>query len=228
MLSCELRKICEVQQRDQTEQSSSEEITCDVCHRGDNEELLLLCDGRRGRCPGACHSYCDGMGNQVPRGRWLCFACRPARKPKSKPKSRPTAKAKSAATSAAPAAPASQLEAVGVAVKVEQVEKVEVEKQKSVEQPESLPREVQGSFQGRVKNVKRERLETEAQPSGASTRNPWAQREAPSRVKEEVGEIEMNSMDTKENDILNGQEAKVIYNTKKCSIDSSHGISTRS
>lgn len=52
-------------------------MLCDVCGRGDEEDLLLLCDGRRGRCPGACHTFCDGMGRQVPRGRWLCLSCRP-------------------------------------------------------------------------------------------------------------------------------------------------------
>lgn len=66
-----------MQKRDQIEQSSSEEVLCDVCGRGDEEDLLLLCDGRRGRCPGACHTFCDGLGRQVPRGRWLCWSCRP-------------------------------------------------------------------------------------------------------------------------------------------------------
>lgn len=89
----QLRKLCEVQQRDQVEQSSSEEIICDLCHRGDDDEFLLLCDGRQGRCPGACHSYCDGLGRQIPRGRWLCFACRPARQP-AQPARRPKAAAK--------------------------------------------------------------------------------------------------------------------------------------
>lgn len=65
----------------------------DLCHRGDDDEFLLLCDGRRGRCPGACHSYCDGLGRQIPRGRWLCFACRPARQP-AQPARRPKAAAK--------------------------------------------------------------------------------------------------------------------------------------
>ena len=73
----QLRKLCEVQKRDQIEESSSEEVLCDVCGRGDEEDLLLLCDGRRGRCPGACHTFCDGLGRQVPRGRWLCLSCRP-------------------------------------------------------------------------------------------------------------------------------------------------------
>eukprot|EP00434_Breviolum_minutum_P031699 symbB.v1.2.028033.t2/scaffold2926.1/size67079/6 len=83
-----LRKFCEVQKRDQIEQSSSEEVLCDVCGRGDEEDLLLLCDGRRGRCPGACHTFCDGLGRQVPRGRWLCLSCRPRPRPRGRRQTR--------------------------------------------------------------------------------------------------------------------------------------------
>ena len=54
----------------------SEEITCDVCGGAGEAELLLLCDGRRGRCPGACHTFCDGLGRTVPSGRWFCQTCR--------------------------------------------------------------------------------------------------------------------------------------------------------
>ena len=57
------------QERDQ-QGSESEDITCDVCGGAGEPNLLLLCDGRRGRCPGASHTFCDGLGRQA-RGAWV-------------------------------------------------------------------------------------------------------------------------------------------------------------
>ena len=89
VITGELRKACEVMQRDQME-SSEEEITCDRCGGAGDAEFLLLCDGRSGRCPGACHTYCDGLGYRIPRGRWLCLSCRSLRTPRPKSKAMAT------------------------------------------------------------------------------------------------------------------------------------------
>ncbi|CAE7848093.1 HRQ1 [Symbiodinium microadriaticum] len=93
LVSGQRRRICEVQHRDQVGDSSGEsEITCDVCGGAGQAELLLLCDGWRGRCPGACHTFCDGLGRTVPSGRWFCPACRSrqhAGTPRPAPKERP-------------------------------------------------------------------------------------------------------------------------------------------
>ena len=46
-------------------------VMCEVCHRGDDEEFLMLCDG----CDAGCHSFCVGLAT-VPRGQWYCGECR--------------------------------------------------------------------------------------------------------------------------------------------------------
>ena len=47
------------------------EIGCKVCTRGDNEAVLILCDG----CDEGFHTYCIGIG-RVPRvERWYCAEC---------------------------------------------------------------------------------------------------------------------------------------------------------
>ena len=44
---------------------------CLLCeHYGDEEEVLLLCDG----CWGSCHTYCAGLAS-VPAGPWFCQFC---------------------------------------------------------------------------------------------------------------------------------------------------------
>ncbi|XP_064471785.1 bromodomain adjacent to zinc finger domain protein 2B-like isoform X2 [Ornithodoros turicata] len=46
--------------------------SCQFCHSGDNEEMLLLCDG----CDKGYHTYCfkPKMDN-IPEGDWYCYEC---------------------------------------------------------------------------------------------------------------------------------------------------------
>ncbi|XP_035250524.1 bromodomain adjacent to zinc finger domain protein 2B-like [Anguilla anguilla] len=47
-------------------------VYCQVCRKGDNEELLLLCDG----CDKGCHTYCQRPKiSTIPEGDWFCPAC---------------------------------------------------------------------------------------------------------------------------------------------------------
>ncbi|XP_074550608.1 bromodomain adjacent to zinc finger domain protein 2B-like isoform X2 [Halichoeres trimaculatus] len=47
-------------------------VLCQLCQKGDNEELLLLCDG----CDNGCHTYCHKPRiTTVPDGNWYCPAC---------------------------------------------------------------------------------------------------------------------------------------------------------
>ncbi|XP_045155303.1 bromodomain adjacent to zinc finger domain protein 2B isoform X2 [Echinops telfairi] len=47
-------------------------VYCQVCRKGDNEELLLLCDG----CDKGCHTYCHRPRiTTIPDGDWFCPAC---------------------------------------------------------------------------------------------------------------------------------------------------------
>ncbi|XP_056145592.1 bromodomain adjacent to zinc finger domain protein 2B-like isoform X2 [Lampris incognitus] len=47
-------------------------VYCQLCHKGDNEELLLLCDG----CDKGCHTYCHKPKiTTIPDGDWFCPAC---------------------------------------------------------------------------------------------------------------------------------------------------------
>ncbi|XP_040913067.1 bromodomain adjacent to zinc finger domain protein 2B isoform X2 [Toxotes jaculatrix] len=47
-------------------------VHCQLCQKGDNEELLLLCDG----CDKGCHTYCHKPKiTTVPDGDWFCPAC---------------------------------------------------------------------------------------------------------------------------------------------------------
>jgi len=59
---------------DEAEEESEDEAEryfCDVCRRGDDEALLLLCDA----CDVGAHTFCVGL-ECVPRGRWFCELCR--------------------------------------------------------------------------------------------------------------------------------------------------------
>ena len=48
------------------------EMVCEVCHRGDREHLLLLCDS----CDLGYHTTCLSVPlSHVPRGRWFCDTC---------------------------------------------------------------------------------------------------------------------------------------------------------
>uniref|UniRef100_A0A674NN31 Bromodomain adjacent to zinc finger domain 2B n=1 Tax=Takifugu rubripes TaxID=31033 RepID=A0A674NN31_TAKRU len=45
---------------------------CQMCKKGDNEDLLLLCDG----CDKGCHTYCHKPKiSTIPEGDWYCPAC---------------------------------------------------------------------------------------------------------------------------------------------------------
>ncbi len=45
---------------------------CQICCKGDHEELLLLCDG----CDRGCHTYCHKPKiTSIPDGDWFCPAC---------------------------------------------------------------------------------------------------------------------------------------------------------
>uniref|UniRef100_A0A8C7TQS1 Bromodomain adjacent to zinc finger domain 2B n=1 Tax=Oncorhynchus mykiss TaxID=8022 RepID=A0A8C7TQS1_ONCMY len=47
-------------------------VYCQLCRKGDNEELLLLCDG----CDKGCHTYCHKPKiTTIPDGDWFCPAC---------------------------------------------------------------------------------------------------------------------------------------------------------
>ncbi|KAG7466909.1 hypothetical protein MATL_G00147360 [Megalops atlanticus] len=47
-------------------------VYCQICRKGDNEELLLLCDG----CDKGCHTYCQRPKiTIIPEGDWFCPAC---------------------------------------------------------------------------------------------------------------------------------------------------------
>ncbi|KAM6985023.1 bromodomain adjacent to zinc finger domain protein 2B-like [Aplochiton taeniatus] len=47
-------------------------VYCQICRKGDNEELLLLCDG----CDKGCHTYCHTPSiTTIPEGDWFCPAC---------------------------------------------------------------------------------------------------------------------------------------------------------
>jgi len=44
---------------------------CAACGGGDNEDLILLCDS----CDRGYHTYCCGLGLEVPEGDWFCEVC---------------------------------------------------------------------------------------------------------------------------------------------------------
>uniref|UniRef100_A0AAY5ESG8 Bromodomain adjacent to zinc finger domain, 2Ba n=1 Tax=Electrophorus electricus TaxID=8005 RepID=A0AAY5ESG8_ELEEL len=47
-------------------------VYCQMCRKGDNEDLLLLCDG----CDKGCHTYCHKPKiSCIPEGDWYCPAC---------------------------------------------------------------------------------------------------------------------------------------------------------
>uniref|UniRef100_A0A8C6LBC8 Bromodomain adjacent to zinc finger domain 2B n=1 Tax=Nothobranchius furzeri TaxID=105023 RepID=A0A8C6LBC8_NOTFU len=47
-------------------------VYCQICKKGDNEDLLLLCDG----CDKGCHTYCHKPKiTSIPEGDWYCPAC---------------------------------------------------------------------------------------------------------------------------------------------------------
>ncbi|KAG7630167.1 Zinc finger PHD-type [Arabidopsis suecica] len=75
--------VIPVPERDQVYQPTEEElrsyldpyenIICTECHQGDDDGLMLLCD----LCDSSAHTYCVGLGREVPEGNWYCEGCRP-------------------------------------------------------------------------------------------------------------------------------------------------------
>ena len=46
-------------------------LVCSECGGGDEPGLLLICDG----CERAAHTFCVGLGREVPAGDWFCPRC---------------------------------------------------------------------------------------------------------------------------------------------------------
>ncbi|XP_061371941.1 uncharacterized protein LOC133314476 [Gastrolobium bilobum] len=75
--------VIQVPERDQVYQPSEEElrsyidpyeyVICSECHQGGDDGLMLLCD----ICDTPAHTYCVGLGREVPEGNWYCDGCRP-------------------------------------------------------------------------------------------------------------------------------------------------------
>ncbi|MED6112281.1 hypothetical protein PIB30_060257 [Stylosanthes scabra] len=75
--------VVEVPERDQVYQPTEEElrsyidpyedVICSECHLGGDDGLMLLCD----ICDSPAHTYCVGLGREVPEGNWYCDGCRP-------------------------------------------------------------------------------------------------------------------------------------------------------
>lgn len=51
-----------------------ENVICTECHHGGDDGLMLLCD----LCDSPAHTYCVGLGREVPEGNWYCEGCRPS------------------------------------------------------------------------------------------------------------------------------------------------------
>lgn len=47
-------------------------MICTECHKGGDDGLMLLCD----LCDSPAHTYCVGLGREVPEGDWYCEGCR--------------------------------------------------------------------------------------------------------------------------------------------------------
>ncbi|TVU47357.1 hypothetical protein EJB05_06955, partial [Eragrostis curvula] len=76
------KAIIKVEERDQVYQPTEEEIrrwldpyenvVCIECNQGGDDSLMLLCD----ICDSSAHTYCVGLGREVPEGNWYCGGCR--------------------------------------------------------------------------------------------------------------------------------------------------------
>jgi len=83
-VAIELRTVVvQVPERDQVYQPSEEElrgyldpyesVICTECQHGGDDAFMLLCD----ICDSPAHTYCVGLGHEVPEGNWYCEGCRP-------------------------------------------------------------------------------------------------------------------------------------------------------
>lgn len=50
-----------------------ESVICTECQNGGDDALMLLCD----ICDSSAHTFCVGLGREVPEGNWYCDGCRP-------------------------------------------------------------------------------------------------------------------------------------------------------
>lgn len=50
-----------------------ENVLCTECLLGGDDALMLLCD----LCDSPAHTFCVGLGREVPDGNWYCDGCRP-------------------------------------------------------------------------------------------------------------------------------------------------------
>ncbi|XP_006649949.3 uncharacterized protein LOC102719000 [Oryza brachyantha] len=76
------KSVIRVEERDQVYQPTEEEIrrwldpyenvVCIECNQGGDDSLMLLCD----ICDSSAHTYCVGLGREVPEGNWYCGGCR--------------------------------------------------------------------------------------------------------------------------------------------------------
>lgn len=55
---------------DNKEISDFENIVCKICSSDENEDLLLLCGNLE--CDAAFHTFCIGLGVDVPEHDWFC------------------------------------------------------------------------------------------------------------------------------------------------------------
>uniref|UniRef100_A0A671YXZ5 Bromodomain adjacent to zinc finger domain 2B n=1 Tax=Sparus aurata TaxID=8175 RepID=A0A671YXZ5_SPAAU len=70
--SAQLSLCVQQLQKSITWERSIMKVHCQLCNKGDNEELLLLCDG----CDKGCHTYCHKPKiTTVPDGDWFCPTC---------------------------------------------------------------------------------------------------------------------------------------------------------
>ncbi|KAL5199180.1 hypothetical protein ABZP36_002692 [Zizania latifolia] len=76
------KSVIMVEKRDQVYQPTEEEmrcwlhpyenVVCTECNRGGDDNLMLVCD----ICDSSAHTYCVGLGREVPEGNWYCGGCR--------------------------------------------------------------------------------------------------------------------------------------------------------
>uniref|UniRef100_UPI0037E82B33 bromodomain adjacent to zinc finger domain protein 2B n=1 Tax=Semicossyphus pulcher TaxID=241346 RepID=UPI0037E82B33 len=70
--SAQLSLCIQQLQKSITWERSIIKMHCQLCQKGDNEELLLLCDS----CDKGCHTYCHKPRiTTVPDGNWFCPSC---------------------------------------------------------------------------------------------------------------------------------------------------------
>ncbi|KAG8079242.1 hypothetical protein GUJ93_ZPchr0007g3747, partial [Zizania palustris] len=76
------KSVIMVEKRDQVYQPTEEEmrhwlhpfenVVCTECNCGGDDNLMLVCD----ICDSSAHTYCVGLGREVPEGNWCCGVCR--------------------------------------------------------------------------------------------------------------------------------------------------------